>query len=114
MAEMQKQVVMDPGGERVVMIFGFPVEPKRREVSVRPAEDVAWRALALHLLQGVIFHPAPEEVVKFEPAGERDFPDSGFRSLPGRNPVEATSPAIASFDVAYRRFACVVMEPRFG
>jgi hypothetical protein len=65
MAEMQKQVVMDPGGERAVMIFGFPVEPKRREVSVRPAKDVARRALALHLLQGVIFHPAPEEVVKW-------------------------------------------------
>jgi hypothetical protein len=65
MAETQKQVVMDPSGERAVMIFGFPVEPKRREVSVRPAEDVARRALELHLLQGVIFHHAPEEVVKW-------------------------------------------------
>ena len=65
MTDKKKQVVVDPSGERAVMIFDFPVYPKRNEVSIRPAEDVARRALALHLLLGVIFYPAPEEVVKW-------------------------------------------------
>lgn len=64
-ADTNKQVVVDPDSERVLMIFNFPVYPERNEIHLRSAEEVGKRALSLHLLLGVIFYKEPEKVAKW-------------------------------------------------
>lgn len=64
-ADTNKQVVVDPDSERVLMIFNFPVYPERNEIHLRSAGEVAKRALSLHLLLGVIFYKEPEKVAKW-------------------------------------------------
>ena len=60
-----KQVVVDPDSQRISMIFNFSVYPKRNEVQIRSAEEVAKRTLSLHMLLGVIFYEDPEKVAKW-------------------------------------------------
>ncbi len=60
-----KQISIDPNSGRVTMIYNFPVYPERNEVYLRLAEEVAQRALALHLLLGVIFYEEPEKIVEW-------------------------------------------------
>ena len=47
------------------MIFNFPVYPERKDIRLRSAGEVARRALALHMLLGVIFYEEPEKVVNW-------------------------------------------------
>src|SRR5690606_20048441 len=60
-----KQVVFDPDSQRIEMIFNFPVYPERKDIRLRSAGEVARRALALHMLLGVIFYEEPEKVVNW-------------------------------------------------
>jgi hypothetical protein len=64
-SETSKQITLDPDTGRVLMVYNFPVYPETNEVHLRSAEDIAKRALALHLLLGVIFYHEPEKVVEW-------------------------------------------------
>ncbi len=64
-ADTNKQVIVDPDSEQVLMIFNFPVYPERNEIHLHSAEEVAKRALSLHMLLGVIFYKEPEKVARW-------------------------------------------------
>ncbi|MBA4496057.1 DUF4272 domain-containing protein [Paenactinomyces guangxiensis] len=64
-SDTNKQISIDQNSGRVNMIYNFPVYPEKNEVHLRSAEDVAKRALSLHLLLGVIFYQEPEKVTEW-------------------------------------------------
>lgn len=64
-SENQKQIAVDNNTGRVIMIQNFPIYPQRNEVNLRSTEEVAKRALTLHLLLGIIYYEDPKELVEW-------------------------------------------------
>jgi hypothetical protein len=60
----EKYMEFDKETGRVIM-HNWPVLPPRNEGYLRTPKEVAERAMALHLLIGVIFYHTPEEIVQW-------------------------------------------------
>lgn len=49
----------------IFIMHNFPITPEKNEGHLRPAKEIAKRALALHLLLGVIFYEEPKDIVEW-------------------------------------------------